>query len=142
MQDIAPEIVSIADACFGGLQGRSVLLIGPKERRSPYVRLLRQEKVKYIYEEDTSTHVSYFLPYVQLLISLPEPENSYAENTTSMLTAASIAKGCTGRNRPLLIFDLASSTSVEELAGLLPAVCLYTPDDIRRILGKAAAKAS
>jgi glutamyl-tRNA reductase len=136
MHDIAPEIVSIADACFGGLQGRSVLLIGPKERRSPYAQLLRQQRVKYIYEEDTPMHISYLLPYVQLLISVPESGNA------PMLTAANIAKGCTGRNRPLLIFDLASSTSVEELVGLLPTVCLYTPEDIRRILDKTAAKAS
>ena len=142
MQDIAPEIVSIADACFGGLQGRSVLLIGPKERRSPYVKLLRQERVKYIYEEDTPTHISYLLPYVQLLISVPELDNRYEERKAPMLTAANIARGCTGRNRPLLIFDLATSTSVEELVGLLPTVCLYTPEDIRRILDKTAAKAS
>jgi hypothetical protein len=142
MQDIAPEIVSIADACFGGLQGRSVLLIGPKERRGPYVKLLRQERVKYIYEEDTPSHISYLLPSVQLLISVPESSNLYEEKATPMLTAANIAKGCTGRNRPLLIFDLAVSTSVEELVGLLPTVCLYTPEDIRRILDKTAAKAS
>jgi hypothetical protein len=41
-----------------------------------------------------------------------------------------------------LIFDLADSTSVEELAGLLPAVCLYTPDDIRRILSRAEVQIS
>jgi hypothetical protein len=142
MQEFAPEIVSIADACFGGLQGRSVLLIGPKERRCPYVKLLRQEKVKYIYEEDTPTHISYLLPSVQLLISVPEADNVYAEKAAPLLTAANIARGCTGRNRPLLIFDLAASTSVEELVGLLPTVCLYTPEDIRRILGKTIAKAS
>ena len=50
------------------------------------------------------------------------------------LTASAIAQGCIGRRSPLLIFDLAESTSVEELAGLLPAVCLYTPDDLRKIL--------
>lgn len=142
MHDIAPEIVSIADACFGGLQGRSVLLIGPKERRSPYAKLLRQQRVKYIYEEDTPAHISYLLPYVQLLISVPESSNLYEEKSAPMLTAANIAKGCAGRNRPLLIFDLATSTSVEELVGLLPTVCLYTPEDIRRILDKTAAKAS
>jgi len=38
-----------------------------------------------------------------------------------------------------LIFDLSESTSsVEELAGLLPAVCLYTPDDLQRIFSRLA----
>jgi glutamyl-tRNA reductase len=69
-------------------------------------------------------------------------DNVYAEKAAPLLTAANIARGCTGRNRPLLIFDLAASTSVEELVGLLPTVCLYTPEDIRRILGKTIAKAS
>ncbi len=141
MQDIAPEIVSIADACLGGLQGRSALLIGSRERRGSYVKLLRQEKVKRIYEEDTAEHISFLLPYVQLLISLPEPD--HIDNTAPLLTAANIARGCTGRNRPLFIFDMATATSsVEELAGLLPSVCLYTPEDISRILNKTEAKAS
>ena len=42
MQDISPEVVSIADACLGGLYGRSALLIGPKEQRSAYATLLRR----------------------------------------------------------------------------------------------------
>jgi glutamyl-tRNA reductase len=53
-----------------------------------------------------------------------------------------VARGCAGRRAPLLILDLAETTSVEELAGLLPAVCLYTPDDLRRILSAARATSS
>lgn len=138
MRDIAPEIVSIADACLGGLQGRAALLIGPEEQRRPYINLLRQEKMKPIYEEDTPEHLAYILPYVQLLISLPGSHLSSTqpleEQATPLVTAASIAKGCIGRSKPLLIFDLVPSSSVEELAGLLPAVCLYTPHDLRHIL--------
>ncbi|HEX4207649.1 MAG TPA: hypothetical protein VHZ51_26310 [Ktedonobacteraceae bacterium] len=147
MQDIAPEIVSIADACLGGLRGRAALLIGPEEQRRPYADLLRQEKIKSLYEEDTPERIAYLLPYVQLLISLPAVQHtvlnvSTAEQHTLPLTAASIAKGCIGRNKPLLILDLVPSSSVEELAGLLPAVCLYTPADLRIMLAKAEAKAS
>ncbi len=129
MQDIAPEVVSLADACLGGLYGRSALLIGPQEQRSPYVTLLQRAGMAYIFQEDTPSHVSSHLSHVQLLISVPTPEAS-----APMLTAANIAKGCNGRRTPLLIFDLAQSASVEEMAGLLPAVCLYTPEDVRRIL--------
>lgn len=136
MQHIAPEVVSIADACLGGLQGRSALLIGPEEHRYPYVNLLKRAGMKYIYQEDSPVHVSHLLPQVQLLISIPMP------GKTATLTAASVARGCDGRRTPLLIFDLAHTSSVEELAGLLPSVCLYTPDDLRHILGKASAKAS
>lgn len=140
MQDIAPEVVSIADACLGGLQGRSALLVGPEEQRHHYAKLLRSMKMKYVYEEDTSTNVSYILPHVQLLISLPPYA---AGQALPLLSAARIAKGCDGRRMPLLIFDLASypHTSVEELAGLLPSVCLYTPDDLRHILNSQMAKA-
>lgn len=141
MQNIAPEVVSIADACLGGLQGRSALLIGPEELRYPFLQLLRRARMKYVYEEDTPTRLPYLLPYVQLLISMPS--GSYAsEQKVPLLTAASIAKGCIGRHTPLLIFDLVPSTSVEELAGLLPAVCLYTPKDLRHILAKTEKKAS
>ncbi len=129
MQDIAPEVVSIADACLGGLYGRSALLIGPQEQRSPYATLLRRAGMTYIFGEDTPVYVSSLLSQVQLLISVPAQDEE-----PPLLSAASIAKGCAGRHTPLLIFDLAPTTSVEEIAGLLPAVCLYTPEDVRRIL--------
>ena len=143
MRDIAPEVLSIADACLGGLQGHSALLIGPEEHRHPYAKLLQKARMKYIYEESTSERVPYLLPYVQLLINMPSvtPPTSEAQ-TAHRLTAASIAKGCIGRRKPLLIFDLAPFPSVEELAGLLPPVCLYTPDDLRHILAKGEMKAS
>ncbi|HET9920921.1 MAG TPA: hypothetical protein VFQ30_13815 [Ktedonobacteraceae bacterium] len=129
MWDIAREVVSIADACLGGLRGRSALVIGPDELRRPYAGLLQQAGMKYVYQEGTPHTASSIIPHIQLLISIPSPEQR-----DQMLTAASIARGCTGRRTPLLIFDLAESTSVEELAGLLPAVCLYTPEDMRYIL--------
>lgn len=125
----AEEIISIADACLGGLRGRSALVIGPKEQRYPYTQLLQKAEMKHIYQEDAPYHVSSILPHVQLLISVAAPLPP-----VSLLKAAAIAEGCIGRRTPLLIFDLATSaTSVEEIAGLLPTVCLYTPEDLRRI---------
>jgi glutamyl-tRNA reductase len=131
MQDVAVEVVSIADACLGGLRGRSALVIGPYERRRPYVGLLQQAGMKYVYQEDTTHDASSIIPHIQLLIHIPS-----LAWPRQVLTAGSVALGCTGRRTPLLIFDLAEFTSVEELAGLLPAVCLYTPEDLRHILPK------
>jgi glutamyl-tRNA reductase len=143
MRDIAPEVLSIAEACLGGLQGHSALLIGPEEHRYHFTKLLQKAQMEYIYEENTSERLPHLLPYVQLLISLPSLTTPASpEQAAPMLTAASIAKGCIGRRKPLLIFDLAPSSSVEELAGLLPPVCLYTPDDLRHILAKREKKAS
>ena len=67
------EIIAIADACLGGLRGRSALLIGPAEQRHPYSILLQQAGMKYIYQEDTPAHVFPTLPHIQLLISIPAP---------------------------------------------------------------------
>ena len=128
------EVVSIADACLGGLRGRSALLIGPDEQRQPYRLLLQRAGMKYIYQEETHNSVAAIIPQVQLLMNLPVP--SASSHAIPRLTASAIAQGCIGRRTPLLIFDLAESSSVEELAGLLPAVCLYTPDDLRSILNK------
>ena len=126
------EIVSIADACLGGLRGRSALLVGPEKERQPFSHLLQQAEIKYLYEEDTPLRLSAILPHVQLLISIPAPEPP-----VPLLRAASIASGCIGRRAPLLIFDLSETTpSVEELAGLLPPVCLYTPEDLRLIFSR------
>jgi glutamyl-tRNA reductase len=90
-----------------------------------------------VYQEDTPSRVSSIIPFIQLLISIPP-----SSHTTPWVTAASIAKGCEGRRTPLLILDLARYPSVEELAGLLPAVCLYTPDDLRHVLDRTEVKAS
>lgn len=141
MRNFAPEIVSIADACLGGLRGRSALLIGPEELRHPYSSLLQQAGMKSLYQEETPQHLSAILPHVQLLMHLP-PISPVPSRAVPLITAASIAEGCIGRRSPLLIFDLAPSTSIEELAGLLPAVCLYTPDDLRHILARATVKIS
>ncbi|GAC1364474.1 MAG: hypothetical protein NVS2B12_31080 [Ktedonobacteraceae bacterium] len=142
MYDIAPEVVSIAEACLGGLQGRSALLIGLDEQRYPYTQLLWRARMKYIYQEDSAARVSALIPQVQLFINLPACTAAGPLALSTFIKAADIARGCEGRRTPLLIFDLAPSTSVEELAGLLPAVCLYTPDDINRILTKVEMKAS
>jgi hypothetical protein len=140
MDDIAPEVVSIADACLGGLQGRSALLIGPEEQRCLYDQLLRRARMRHVFQEETPTGVSALLPHVQLVICIPLPFHRSGEGGGSIsvaaptLTAAIIARGCERRRTPLLIFDLDPVSSVEELAGLLPSVCLYTPEDLRKIL--------
>jgi len=142
MRDIVSEVVSIADACLGSLQGRSALLIGPEERRYPYLQVLRHARMKNIFQEDTPARLPLLLPHVQFVISMPALSSSETQQGVPLLTAASIAQGCIGRRMPLLIFDLAPFSSVEEVAGLLPAVCLYTPEDLRRILSKIKMQAS
>jgi len=140
MQPFAPEIVSIAETCLGGLRSRSALLIGPEEQCQPYMLLLQQAGMKYIYHEETCHHVSAILPHVQLLMKLPAPSTPL--HKMQLLTASAIARGCIGRRTPLLIFDLAESSSIEELAGLLPSVCLYTPEDLRQILSRSQVQVS
>lgn len=137
MRDIAPEVVSIADACLGGLYGRSALLVGPEENRSLYAHLLQHAGIKTVYQEATPLLVPTLLSKVQLFIHMPNSMMRGGQTNSPLVTAAMIAKGCERRHTPLLIFDLASTPSVEELAGLLPAVCLYTPADLNRILIRA-----
>lgn len=129
MQHGQANIISIADACLGGLRGRAALLVGSEELLLPYKGLLLEAGMKTVLYEKDNSRIPVLLPQVQLLMNMPTPGER-----TRLLTAATIAEGCIGRHTPLLIFDLASSTSVEELAGLLPAVCLYTPSDLRHVL--------
>ena len=136
MLHFAPEITSMAEACLGGLHGRSVLLVGPESQRQPYKTLLQQMGVKTIYQEETPERLVALLPQVQLLMHIPEPSPFPDTTLPPVITAAAIAHGCAGRRAPLVIFDLAETPSIEELAGLLPAVCLYTPDDLRAILAR------
>jgi hypothetical protein len=141
MYDIVPKVVSIADACLGSLQGHSALLIGPEEQRYPYLQVLRRSRMKNIFQEDTPARVPLILPHVELVISMPAVLSRETQQVVPLLTAATIAQGCIGRHSPLLIFDLAPFPSVEEMAGLLPAVCLYTPEDLRRILSRSGKSA-
>lgn len=129
MQEGQATIISIAEACLGGLRGRSALIVGPEEMLRPYRALLLEAGMKAVFQEEDYTRVPTLLPQVQLLMNAPA-----AGARVPLLTAATIAEGCTGRRTPLLIFDLAPSTSVEEMAGLLPAVCLYTPSDLSQII--------
>lgn len=129
MQHGQAQIVSIADACLGGLRGHSALLIGSEEALRPYKRLLLEAGMKAVFQEKDYSRVPTLLPQVQLLMNLPARDSS-----PRLLSAATIAMGCIGRHAPLLIFDLAPTTSVEEMAGLLPSVCLYTPNDLEQIL--------
>lgn len=136
MQHFVPEIVSIADACLGGLRGRSALLIGSEIQRQPYKMLLQQAGIKSIYQEETPQRLTSLLPYTQLLMNMPDLSRQGDAVPNLQISAAAIAQGCAGRRTPLVIFDLAETSSIEELAGLLPAVCLYTPDDLRSILAR------
>lgn len=126
----------MAEACLGGLRGRSVLLIGPERLRQPYMTLLLQMGIKTIYQEESSERLVTLLPHVQLLMHIPEPSPVAGTTSPPRITAAAIAQGCAGRHAPLVIFDLAEIPSIEELAGLLPAVCLYTPDDLQAIFAR------
>jgi glutamyl-tRNA reductase len=128
MQYRQAQVVSIADACLGGLRGRSALLIGSEETSQPYKKLLMEAGMKNVFQERDYSRVAHLLPQVQLLLNMPA-----RDELARPLNAATIAIGCTGRHTPLLIFDLAATTSVEEMAGLLPAVCLYTPSDLNQI---------
>jgi hypothetical protein len=133
MLHFAPEITSMAEACLGGLHGRSALLIGPERLQRPYKALLQQMGIKTIYLEETPQRLAALLPLVQLLMHIPDPSPT-GDAISPPITAAAIARGCAGRRAPLVIFDLGETSSIEEVAGLLPAVCLYTPDDLRAIL--------
>jgi hypothetical protein len=113
------------------LQGRSALLIGSEKQFHFYSKLLQEAGMKHIYREEAANQVVQILPLVQLVIYIPSGQ---AERDRKQLAAANIARGCEGRHTPLLIFDLAPTSFIDELAGLLPTVCLYTSDDLRSIL--------
>src|SRR5260370_8269816 len=99
------EIVSIADACLGGLRGRSALLVGPAKERQPFSHLLQQAGMKYLYEEDTPLRLSALLPHVQLLISVPAPEPP-----VPLVNARSIATPPICPPAPLFTFHTSHST--------------------------------
>jgi glutamyl-tRNA reductase len=131
--------VALASDALGGLAGRSTLLIGAGRTNQMCARLLRAEGVQRLIlanrtvdtarelasevdaEVATLSQLADLIPQVSLIISATAAPHV-------ILSAATVAAGCTGRRAPLVILDLAVPRDVEEAAGLLPSVCLYNID--------------
>ncbi len=136
---ISSAAVALARDALGGLQGRAALLIGAGRTSELCARQLRAEGVtRLILANRTPEHaerlarevgaepvvlseVGQVIGQVQLIISATAAPHL-------ILSAATVAEACKGRHSPLVILDLALPRDVEEIVGLLPAVCLYNID--------------
>ena len=139
---IGRAAVDLARDALGGLAGRSVLLIGAGRTNQLCARLLRAEGARRLIlanrtaetarevaralgaEAASLGSLAELIPQVQLIISATAAPHT-------VLSAATVAQACEGRHAPLVILDLAVPRDVEESAGLLPSVCLYTIDALQ-----------
>lgn len=139
---ISSAAVALARDALGGLRGRAALLIGAGRTSELCARMLSAEGVpRLILANRTPEHaqalaravgaetvalsqVGQVIGQVQLIISATAAPHV-------ILSAATVAEACKGRHSPLVILDLAIPRDVEEVVGLLPAVCLYNIDALR-----------
>ena len=143
---VAALAVRVAGESLGGLAGKSALIVGAGRTSQLCARLLSEAGVQRLVlanrtvaaadelaqlidgEAVALANLAHIIPDVQLIVSAtaaPYP----------VLSAATVARGMAGRRTPLVIVDLAVPPDVEEDAGLLPAVSLYTLDALRGLEG-------
>jgi len=116
MQRFVPEVVSIAEACLGGLRDRSALLIGPEELRHPYKLLLQQAGINLSTRKKRISICRYITTRAVTHESARSLRISAGDCAHySVLYSA----GCVDRRTPLLIFDLAESPQLKN-GRLLP----------------------
>ena len=143
---VASLAVRVAGESLGGLAGKSVLLIGAGRTSSLCARLLREEGVQRLVlanrtaatadelaqevsgEAIALADVAAAISDVQLIVSATAAPHL-------VLSAATVACGMANRRAPLVIMDLAVPPDVEEEAGLLPSVSLYSLDALRGLDG-------
>ncbi|MGH2516825.1 MAG: glutamyl-tRNA reductase [Ktedonobacterales bacterium] len=143
---VAALAVRVASDALGGLAGKSALLIGAGRTSQLCARLLRDEGIQRLVlanrtamtadklaqevggEAVALASIEEVLPDVHLILSATAAPHT-------VLSAATIAHGRAGKYAPLVIVDLAVPPDVEEEAGLLPSVSLYTLDALRGLDG-------
>lgn len=136
---VASLAVRVASQSLGGLVGKSALLIGAGRTSQLCAQQLRSEGIERLILANRSPQtatslagevngevialadVAEAIARVQLVISATAAPYE-------VLSAATVACGMAGRHLPLVIVDLAVPPDVEEAAGLLPDVSLYTLD--------------
>ncbi len=139
---VASLATRVANESLGGLAGKSALLIGAGRTSQLCAQLLRSEGINRLIlanrtpgsaadlanevqgEPLALSDIATAIPSVQLIISATAAPHT-------VLSAATLAQGLAGRRQPLVIVDLAVPPDVEEEAGLLPSVSLYTLDALR-----------
>ena len=141
---VAALAVRVAGEALGDLRDVPALLIGAGKTCQLCARLLREAGAGRLLlanrtpsaaralaaevggEVVALREVEQAIPDVRLIVSAttaPRP----------VLGAASVARGMQGRHTPLVVFDLAVPSDVEEAVGLLPQVSLYTLDTLRAL---------
>lgn len=143
---VASLAVRVASESLGGLAGKSALLIGAGRTSQLCAQLLRDEGIQRLVLANRTAatadelaqevngqavalaDVAEVIPNIQLIVSATAAPHL-------VLSAATVARGMAGRRSPLVIVDLAVPPDVEEEAGLLPSVSLYTLDALRGLDG-------
>jgi glutamyl-tRNA reductase len=136
---------SLASAHLGGLDGRSVLVIGAGEMSALAIRVLRDQRVGPITILNRSperaarlagraggAHGS--LDRLEAALSSAELVVSSTGATGVVLNRRVVQQATRGREHPLFLLDLAVPRDIDPAAGGLPGVRVANIDDLRLVL--------
>lgn len=141
---IGSAAVELAEDTLGGLEGKTVMVIGAGEMGTLVAHALSGKKVKAIYVANRTYEKA-----VRLAQELRGEAIRYeamgdwlqrsdvAISATSaphfVLTADVVADSAQGRTGPLLLIDIATPRDIDPSAGELPGVQLFNIDDLKSI---------
>ncbi len=138
---IGTAAVELADKVFG-VEGRDILIVGAGEMASTVARALRGraririanrtfERGKRLAEEVGGTAVK----FEELERWIGESDIVFSATSAPgyVITRDMVERAVRGREKPLLIIDIAIPRDVEEGVGDIKNVTLYTIDDLRGV---------
>ena len=143
---VASVAVELARKIFGDLRGRRILVLGAGDTAERVVATLAREGVEGVIVANRTYDRA--LDLAERLsgraVRLEEITRALAESdivltSTSaphpLITRGTLAEAHPGgRNRPLLMIDIAIPRDIEPEVGALPDVFLYNVDDLQKIL--------
>jgi glutamyl-tRNA reductase len=139
---------TLASAHLGGLDGRSVLVIGAGEMSALAIRALRERgagpvtivnrtperAARLAQRTGGAAHGS--LEHLELALSSADLVVSSTGATEVVLSRELVQRATSGRDGPLFLLDLAVPRDVEPAAGELPGVRVADIDDLREVLAE------
>jgi glutamyl-tRNA reductase len=142
---LAAAAVQVGAEALGGLSGKAALVIGAGRTSQLCAASLRAAGVaRLVLANRTAESAATLAARVDgTLVALDDVGEAIGDmdlivSATAaphvVLGAATIAAGLRGRHRPLVIVDLAVPADVDQAAGLLPQVALYTLDQLGTVV--------
>ncbi|HMB46221.1 MAG TPA: glutamyl-tRNA reductase [Candidatus Methanoperedens sp.] len=141
---IGSAAVELAEKELGGLEGKTVLVIGAGEMGTLVAKALANKDIKVIYVANRTFDKAQTLacelngealPYEEMERYIPKSDVviSATKAPHFVLTKEIMSRIMEKRKRDIMLIDIGNPRNIESCAGDLPGVCLHNIDSLRSI---------